>query len=262
MTLEESYEKEITASKSYIENVVSDLEGISRSLILIEGFRDQIKENQKALAALKKTYFVEEKSFMGLFKINRDFGLKKLGLIQSKKSARKIDTFFSIYYTEKDIKELEANIKTQFKDKDGKPISDKVFSDLQRYANQVVKAESLLEKNLENKAADSVIAANRKNLSTQKAQLRKQILNQFQEEQKRKIKELGLPTTKIRIQSFSLLSQGDQVEAEIGFDTNIFETKGEVNSKSIDDYLQNGFNQQVGILAKQDYLQLLKINLF
>ncbi|HMV42709.1 MAG TPA: SpoIIE family protein phosphatase [Leptospiraceae bacterium] len=252
MTLEESYEKEITASKSYIENVVSDLEGISRSLILIEGFRDQIKENQKALAALKKTYFVEEKSFMGLFKINRDFGLKKLGLIQSKKSARKIDTFFSIYYTEKDIKELEANIKTQFKDKDGKPISDKVFSDLQRYANQVVKAESLLEKNLENKAADSVIAANRKNLSTQKAQLRKQILNQFQEEQKRKIKELGLPTTKIRIQSFSLLSQGDQVEAEIGFDTNIFETKGEVNSKSIDDYLQNGFNQQVGILAKQD----------
>lgn len=252
MTLEESYEKELTASKSYIENVVSDLEGISRSLILIEGFRIQIKENQRALAALKKTYFVEEKSFFGLFKVNNDYGLKKLGLIQSTTSARKLDTFFSIYYTEKDIKELEANIKTQFKDKDGKQISDKTFSDLQRYANQVVKAESLLEKNLENKAADSVVAANRKNLSAQKAQLRKQILNQFQEEQKRKIKELGLPTTKIRIQSFSFISQGEQIEAEIGFDTNIFETKGEVNSMSIDDYLQNGFSQKIGIIAKQD----------
>jgi serine phosphatase RsbU (regulator of sigma subunit) len=252
ITLEESYEKELTASKSYIENVVSDLEGISRSLILIEGFRDQIKENQKALAALKKTYFVEEKSFMGLFKVNNDFGLKKLGLIKSKKSARKLDTFFSIYYTEKDIKELESNIKIQFKDKEGKQISDKVFSDLQKYANQVVKAESLLEKNIENKASESVLAANRKNLSTQKALLRKQILNQFQDEQKRKIKELGLPTTKIRIQSFSLLSQGEQIEAEIGFDTNSFETKGEVNSKILDDYLQTGFSQQVGIIAKQD----------
>lgn len=255
--LEESYEKELAAPKSYIENVVSDLEGISRSLILIEGFRDQIKENQRALAALKKTYFVEEKSLFG-FKINNDFGLKKLGIIQSKKSARKIDTFFSIYYTEKDIKELESNIKSQFKDKDGKQISDKSFLELQRYANQVVKAESLLEKNLENKVADSIIAANRKNLSAQRAVLRKQILTQFQEEQKRKIKELGLPTSKIRIQSYSFLTQGEQLDAEIGFDTNTFDSKGDVNSKTIDENLQNGFSNLLGNLAKQELTATIK----
>lgn len=257
-TLEESYEKELTASKTYIENVVSDLEGISRSLILIEAFRDQIKENQKILAALKKTYFVEEKSFLGLFKIKNDYGLKKIGLIKSQKSARKLDTFFSIYFTEKDIRELESNIKFQFKDKDGKQISDKVFTDLQRYANQVVKAETLLEKNIENKVTESILAANRKNLSFQRAQLRKQILIQFQEEQKRKIKELGLPTSKIRIQSYSILSQGEQLDAEIGFDTNIFDSKGDVNSKLVDETLQTGFAELLGNLAKQELTSTIK----
>ena len=256
--LEESYEKELSASKTYIENVVSDLEGISRSLILIEAFRDQIKENQKILASLKKTYFVEEKSLFGLIKIKNDFGLKKLGLIKTQKSARKLDTFFSIYYTEKDIKELESNIKLQFKDRDGKQITDKAFSDLQRFANQVVKAESLLEKNIEKKESESVLAANRKNLSAQRAMLRKQILTQFQEEQKRKIKELGLPTSIIRIQSYSFLTQGEQLEAEIGFDTNTFDSNGEVNSKSIDENLQIGFSSLLGNLAKQELTATIK----
>jgi adenylate cyclase len=256
--LEESYEKELSASKTYIENVVSDLEGISRSLILIEAFRDQIKENQKILASLKKTYFVEEKSLFGLIKIKNDFGLKKLGLIKTQKSARKLDTFFSIYYTEKDIKELESNIKLQFKDRDGKQITDKAFSDLQRFANQVVKAESLLEKNIEKKESESVLAANRKNLSAQRAMLRKQILTQFQEEQKRKIKELGLPTSIIRIQSYSFLTQGEQLDAEIGFDTNTFDSNGEVNSKSIDENLQIGFSSLLGNLAKQELTATIK----
>jgi serine phosphatase RsbU (regulator of sigma subunit) len=250
--LEKSYEKEISASKTYIGSVVSDLEGISRSLVLIEEFRDHIKENQRLLAANKKTYFVEEKSLFGLIKIKNDFGLKKLGLIKSQRFARKMDTFFSMYFTEKDIKELESNIKIQFKDKEGKQISDKTFSELQRFANMVVKAEKLLEENTEKKASDAVLAANRKNLLVQRSQLRKQILSQFQDEQKRKIKDLGLPTSKIRIQSFSLISQGEQLEAEIGFDTNIFESKGDVNLKPIEDYLQNDLNAFVNNVTKKE----------
>lgn len=118
--------------------------------------------------------------------MKNDFGLKKLGLIQSQRFAKKMDTFFSMYFTEKDIKELESNIKIQFKDKEGKQISDRSFTELQRFANSVVKADKLLEENTEKKAAEAVLAANKKNHSVQRAQLRKQILSQFQEEQKEK----------------------------------------------------------------------------
>ena len=250
--LAESYEKELASSKEYIGSVVSDLEGISRSLVLIEEFRDHVKDNQRILAANKKTYFVEENKLFGFIKMKNDLGLKKLGLIKSQRFAKKMDTFFSMYFTEKDIKELESNIKLQFKDKEGKQISDRSFAELQRFANAVVKAEKILEENTEKKVAETVLAANKKNLSIQRSQLRKQILSQFQDEQKRKIKDLGLPTAKIRIQSFSLISQAEQLEAEIGFDTNIFETKGDVNLKAVDEYLQNDLNSFVNNVTKKE----------
>ena len=70
--LAESYEKELASSKEYIGSVVSDLEGISRSLVLIEEFRDHVKDNQRILAANKKTYFVEENKLFGFIKMKND----------------------------------------------------------------------------------------------------------------------------------------------------------------------------------------------
>jgi phosphoserine phosphatase RsbU/P len=255
-SLEESFEKEIFASKNYISSVVLDLEGISRSLILIEDFRDRIKQNQKSLAANKKTYFVEEKSLFG-FKVKNDFGVGKIGIGnftfgKTEVKGKKMDTFFSNYFTEKDIKELESNIKIQFRDKDGKQIADKTFSELQESANKVVKSENLLEANTENKLAANMLSANKKALAANRTILRKKILALFQDEQKRRIKELGLPTSKFRIQSFSIIPSGEQLEAGIGFDTNIFEPKALVNSKSVEDFLDPEFDRFVLSLSKPE----------
>lgn len=256
----ESYEKEVKASKNYISSVVLDLEGISRILILIEDFRDRIKTNQKILAANKKTYFVEEKSLFG-FKVKNDFGLGKIGIAnlklgKSQIKGKKLDTFFSNYFSEKDIKEIEDKIKNQFKDYEGNIISDKSFKDLQSFANKVVKAENSLEE-----ATDpNKIIQEKKKLSQTKSVLRKEILKLFQEEQKRRIEELELETSKFRIQSYSILPLGENLEAVLGFDTNVFEPNSFVNQEKVETFLEERLNEFVSGLNKNEELDLKNFN--
>ncbi len=255
----ESYEKEVKASKNYIASIVLDLEGISRILILIEDFRDRISVNQKILSANKKTYFVEEKSLFG-FKVKNDFGIGKIGigkmtLGKSEVKGKKLDTFFSNYFSEKDIKEIEDKIKLQFQDVEGNPISDKTFNELKKFAKEVVKSENELEKDSE-KNDSNQISKDKKKLSSVKSILRKEILKLFQEEQKRRIEELELETSKFRIQSFSLLSFGENLEPVIGFDTNVFEPNSFVNQKKVEDHLETNLDEFLLKLNKNEELDL------
>ncbi|MDX1960047.1 MAG: SpoIIE family protein phosphatase [Leptospiraceae bacterium] len=253
MALFDSFEKELAPSKNYIGSIVYDLERISQSLVLIEDFRIRVKESKKALAANRNTgsYQQDRKALFGLVNLNKTFG--SVGIKISKKQVNyDYETFFSKYLTEKEIKELESNIRIHFRDNEGKPISDKMFLELQTLANKIVLAERSLADTIEKKLNQSFIDNNKKNINVARNNLRQKILSFFEEEQKQKIRELELATSKFRIQSFSILPIADTYVAFPGFDTSIFEPKANVNSKELEKFLNPELDKIVSILNSKE----------
>ncbi len=255
IVLTESFQKEIKPAANYIGSIVYDLERISQSLILIEDFRIRIKENKKVLAANRNVgSYKQDRTFLG-FSLNKTFS--KIGVNISQKTINyDNETFFSKYLSEKDIKELESNLKIQFRDMDGKVVSDKIFTDLQTLANRVILEEKSLEDTLDRKLNESYIEKNKNKIKLARNNLRQKILSILQEEQKQKIRELDLETSRIRIQSFTILPIGDSYAEFPGFDTSIFEPKANINSKELQDHLEPKLNSIISSLNKSENLNL------
>ncbi len=262
-SLSESYDREIQPLRRYTEKIVLDLESLSNTFLLIENFRFRLKSKTKELDQFKqKIVYTEEKNWFTknvLGKLN----LIKKDLIntQSIKHIRVYNTYYSEYITDRIIKDLEENVRLQMKDEKGITITPLHFAEIQ---NLALKIEEIKIKTEDKNDELVILLANKKekdengepvsspeiiknnylieeeakiiyedlnslqsHLQTLKANLNSEILHFFYNSQKNNIRELGLNTEVIRIQSFNT------TDTIPGFDTRIYADTNSLNSQVI-----------------------------
>ena len=212
-TLEENLEREIKAPISYINRLVLDIDNLSRSLVLVEDFKFHVEEKKKELSQFKTTVVYRQQSFYNRM---QDFW-KAVGLNAQYKLAKKsVDTYYSRYLSDAEIKELESKIKSQFVTSRGTSVSEPSWKELQAIARQV----SVLERQEKQEKKSS------KALLGSQARLRNRIQKFFQEDFKTNIEERGFNSLSIRIQSVGL-------NGEVFLDTDKIVTSSEFQGKPL-----------------------------
>ncbi len=202
--LTESYEKQAAISKRYISLLVIELNNIAHNLVQIEEFRQQIAEQKKALKVYQTQKVVQQdkKVNLGLFKTNL------FGALGSKKVRYRVDTFYSKYLNESELRSLENRIRQQITLYTGTTLSTAQWSSLQRIARSIVgTAEPAqlikLRASLDSKIAAILIPAKRK-----------------------VIEDAGLEQKLFRIQTFPVTDLEGQEKLEPSFDTNLLAKQG------------------------------------
>ena len=197
--LTESYEKQAAISKRYISSLVIELNNIAQNLIQIEEFRQQIAEQKKALKVYQtqRTVKQDKKIDLGLFKTNL------FGALGTKKVRYTLDTFYSRYLNESELKQLESRIRSQISQTTGKPLTAAEWSALQAQARRIVNSEDpaailSLRAKLDNRIAALLIPS------------RKKI-----------IEETGLEKKLFRIQTFPVTDLSGEQKLAASFDTNL-----------------------------------------
>lgn len=262
-SLSESYDREIQPLRKYTEKIVLDLENLANTFLLIEDFKFRLKSKTLELAKYRRMIVhVEEKSWFTknilgqLNLIKEDFVDTK-----DKRHVSVHQTYYSEYITDKIVKDLEDNVRMLMKDEKGNTIPVWQFSKIQSIAYKIEEhkrtiddksdeAESLLSEKKEtdekgNKITDTAIIGKNKLIDSKiekvkkeignlqnrlgllKINLNSEILQFFYASQKNNIRELGLNTDVIRIQSFNTTDKTP------GFDTRIFSETNTLNSQII-----------------------------
>lgn len=132
--LTESYEKQAAISKRYISSLVVELNNIAHNLVQIEEFRQQIAEQKKALKVyqMQRTVEKEKQIDLGLFKTNL------FGALGTKKVSYTVDTFYSRYLNEGELRQLEMRVKTELGKTIGRQLTVAEWSLLQNLARRIV----------------------------------------------------------------------------------------------------------------------------
>ncbi|EQA35647.1 SpoIIE-like protein phosphatase domain protein [Leptospira inadai serovar Lyme str. 10] len=135
--LEEKLNSELKAPLEYVNTVVLDLENLSRSMILIEEFKIRVKEKKKELSKFKRTVVQKEAGFLGALK---SFG-QSIGLnVKRGNVYRSVDTYFTRYLSEKEIKEFETNVRNELRKETGAPIDAPVYDKIRSVAEKTALA--------------------------------------------------------------------------------------------------------------------------
>ncbi len=274
--LDDNLSLKVGAVKKYISSAVEDIEISAKSLIMVETFKENAKEKKRELQKYQSVqYFQKTKEAnLGLFKIKMGGMLGKI--VGKETYAAMGSTFFSQYLSDKDIEELETNVRLQFRDRNGKIISDREFQKLKGLAGKAAKVQMAYNAAV-NKTNDSSsskkddlekkIAELEKDLNKANKNLRKEIFGYYKNEQKRKISELSLELNKendldlsldkIRIQSYSIHKLGNDIEAVVGFDTVSFltdskekESASKINGDKMLDFAEKDFQEFLSVLKK------------
>ncbi|GAB4437115.1 MAG: adenylate/guanylate cyclase domain-containing protein [Turneriella sp.] len=197
--LTESYEKQAAISKRYISSLVVELNNIAQNLIQIEEFRRQIAEQRKALKVYQTQRTVEQdkKIDLGLFKTNL------FGALGTKKVRYTLDTFYSRYLNESELKQLESRIKAQIGQTTGKTLAAGDWNALQAQARRII-----------NTTDPATILALRAKLDSQIAAL-------LLPSRKKIIEETGLEKKLFRIQTFPVTDLTGDQKLVASFDTNL-----------------------------------------
>lgn len=202
--LTESYEKQAAISKRYISLLVIELNNIAHNLVKIEEFRQQIAEQKKALKVYQTQKVVQQDKQvnLGLFKTNL------FGALGSKKVRYRVDTFYSKYLNESELRSLENRIRQQITLYTGTALSNAQWQSLQRIARSIVDTAEpakliKLRANLDSRLAAILIPAKRK-----------------------VIEDAGLEQKLFRIQTFPVTDLEGQDRLEPSFDTNLLGKAG------------------------------------
>ncbi|MGJ4752719.1 SpoIIE family protein phosphatase [Leptospira kmetyi] len=135
--LEEKMNSELKAPLEYVNAAVLDLENLSHSLILIEEFKIRVKEKKQQLSKFKRKVLQKEG---GLFGALKSFGAS-LGLNVKHNYYRKsVDTYFTRYLSEKEIREFETKVKSELRKENGAPIDAKLYDKMLILAKQTALA--------------------------------------------------------------------------------------------------------------------------
>ncbi|TGK33426.1 HAMP domain-containing protein [Leptospira gomenensis] len=236
-SLEEKMNTELKAPLEYVNAVVSDLEKLSYSLILIEEFKIRVKEKKKELGKFKRKVIKKEGGLFGALKsFGASIGLK----VKHNYYQKSVDTYFTRYLSENEIRDFEIKVRGELRRENGTPIDplyyDKLMNISRRTALARIEAENaryrIAEADEEIKTLESEISSlsdpkRRKELISEKetlssekeslvkyvsesekksalgeTALTKNLQNFFRGSYKDKISSLGLLPDKIRILAY------------------------------------------------------------
>ncbi|MDH5657038.1 MAG: adenylate/guanylate cyclase domain-containing protein, partial [Spirochaetia bacterium] len=251
-----SYDREAAISRKYISSFVLELDNIAQNLIRIEQFRDRIEKNRQQLRKYKRTIAFtgkKKKSFLGVKYTGK-------GRIY-----RRLDTYYSSYLTDKDMKTLEERTRDLLQPPGEPPISDREFAILKALAGNYVKAnnavielrEKLAEKEDGPEAEKIKKSLERASLNAQKKHylLDQRITKLLAPSRKKKIVELGLDTTRFRIQTFpaAAVLSGDLDSPTL--DTKIFNPGTPLNEDIKDDLLRLDLERAMHYMIESPEIQ-------
>lgn len=225
--LTESYQKQAAISKKYISLLVVELNNIARNLIQIEEFRRQIAEQQKALKVYQtaKTVKEDKKLNLGLFKTNL------FGAMGSNTVRYVVDTFYSRYLTDAELRQLEARVRLQIGSDIGTPVSNYDWATLQNFARKLVGVEDAKQQIKLRSALDTKIAA------------------LLIPSRKKIIEDTGLEQKLFRIQTFPVTDLNATDKIEPSFDTNLFGKESPLSTLGENPLLEKDLRRVFGILT-------------
>ncbi|PJZ70909.1 adenylate/guanylate cyclase domain-containing protein [Leptospira perolatii] len=260
--LTDSYEREAAISRRYISSLVLELDNISQSLIRIEEFRDRVRKQTEALKKYKTTKTTKEENKVSLF----GFKTSLFGVLGKKTVRKSLATYYSEYLSKTDIDTLEKNIRSQLRHSGDQVISDFDFSRLQSQAKKFVETDreaAILRKHVaemkeasENPDHTEITAVEeelrKKSIEARgyRTHLDASIAALLANSKKKKIKDLGLDTSRFRIQSFppSGIVHGEITETTL--DTKIFDPESSINQVALDGPLEDGLKSAFTVLTE------------
>lgn len=197
--LTESYEQQAAISRRYISSLVIELNSIAQNLIQIEEFRRQIAEQKQKLRVYQtqRTVNQEKKIDLGLFKTNL------FGALGTQRVRYTLDTFYSRYLSETELRQLESSIRDQVGQTTGKALGVAEWNALQAQARGIVGA------------ADAAT------MLSMRAQLDKRIAALLIPSRKKVIEDTGLENSLFRIQTFPVTDLSAEQKLSASFDTNL-----------------------------------------
>lgn len=235
--LTESYEKQASVSKNFIASLVTEIETISQNLIRVHEFKSRIEKQKVELKKYKTTKVVDAEKSVSVF----GFKTNLFGSLGKERVVKKVDSFFSVYLTDEDVKILEVEIKRQLTEAANQNLAEKDWINLTNLAKAYVKAEENFsevqksaalaespEKPTDPKAKkepkkkvnwDVLKKQTQKELRDSKSKLDRAIGKLYAESKKRKLAELGLDTKLFRIQTFPTSAMIEGESTISSFDT-------------------------------------------
>lgn len=233
----ESNEREAAISRKYISSFVLELDNIAQNLIRIEQFRDRVKKQREALRKYQTTRVLNVKKQFSFFGIKTNL----FGALGKQKVFQRLNTYYSAYLSEQDIRELEFKTRALLQIPGEPPLSNQGFAGLLYFAGQFVQKNNeildLRQKITEKEGTPDALKLKAslvkilKEAQSQRFLLDRQITSILSASRKKKILELGLDTKRFRIQTFPL---GAIVAGETStptFDTNIFDPNSPLNGE-------------------------------
>jgi len=183
--LTESYSKEVAISRNYISNLVLSLDSITKNIIRLEEFRNQVEAKSKELRKYRTTQVVEVEKEINIF----GFKTKLFGSLGKEKFITRKESFYSRYLSKDDISKFESRIRFELEQLAGKPIENKDWAELRSIANQYA-------------VQSSKDNPNRTQLVTIRSDLENRIFSLLREKNSTIIESIGLDTDRFRIQTF------------------------------------------------------------
>ncbi|PKA02971.1 guanylate cyclase, partial [Leptospira ellisii] len=140
--LEEKMNAELKAPLEYVNTAVLDLENLSHSLILIEEFKIRVKEKQRELGKFKRKVLKKEGGLFGALKsFGASIGLK----VRHNYYQKSVDTYFTRYLSEKEIREFETKVKGELRKESGAPIESVYYDKLMNISKRTASARIGIE---------------------------------------------------------------------------------------------------------------------
>jgi phosphoserine phosphatase RsbU/P len=140
--LEEGLIRETESSLKLISSVIVDMENVRNNILLIEDMRLRIEEKKRDLVQFKKIVYRKNQTVSNSF---RSLG-QKLGMkVKYEYYPVLVDSYYSVYLKESDIKTVEKGVMAQLKGKDGQAVNEKEFASLQSKAKSLVEINKNIE---------------------------------------------------------------------------------------------------------------------
>jgi len=140
--LEEGLVRETKNSLTLINSVLSDMENARGNILLVEDMRLRIEEKKQELKKYKSTIYRKDDSVANSF---RSLG-QKLGMkVNYGYHRARVDSYYSVYFSEKQVDEIENMVVSRLRTRDGSEINMADYKNLAGKARNLSTIERTIE---------------------------------------------------------------------------------------------------------------------
>ena len=154
--LEEGFIRETKSSLSLINSVMTDMENVHDNILLVEDMRLRIEEKKRELKKYRSTVIRKDDSIANSF---RSLGMKLGMKVNFGYHRERVDSYYSVYFSEEQIDGIEKMIISRLRNRDGGAIDMKEYRVLADKARSL----SMIERKID--ARQRIISDNENRIS-------------------------------------------------------------------------------------------------